>query len=415
MASPVELVEPLFHLILILIAAKLAGEATTRLGQPAVLGELLAGIVLGPSLLSLVARTEIVVFLGELGAIVLLFEVGLDSEVSELRKAGRPGAAVATLGIIAPFLAGWAFALAFIGTGLVALFVGAALTATSIGITARVLSDLGRLNLRESQIILAAAIFDDVVGLILLSILVTLASVGVISVLTILETVVLAIAFVVGSIVIGTHGWTRLLPIVRKMRVRGVLLVFAFSLALALAYGAALIGLATIIGAFAAGLIFSETDDIEHIEREVKPLADVLVPIFFVSMGTLVNVRTFLDPAVLGVAALLTAIALATKAIAGFVLRGRDVRRSVIGAGMIPRGEVGIIFAGFGLTLGVIGEGLYSAILVMVVVTTLAAPPLLKFFLRGIPVGGRPTQEPSPASPDEVDAQGGSDSVEQSS
>jgi Kef-type K+ transport system membrane component KefB len=404
MASPIELVEPLFHLILILIAAKLAGEAATRLGQPAVLGELLAGIVLGPSLLDLVARTEIVVFLGELGAIVLLFEVGLDSEVSELRKAGRPGAAVAALGIVAPFLAGWAFALAFIGDGLVALFVGAALTATSIGITARVLSDLGRLNLRESQIILAAAIFDDVVGLILLSILVTLASVGVISILTILTTVALAIAFVIGSIVIGTRGWMRLLPLVRNMRVRGVLLVFAFSLALALAYGAALIGLATIIGAFAAGLILSETDDLEHIEREVKPLADVLVPIFFVSMGTLVDARTFLDPAVLGVAAGLTAIALATKAIAGFALRSRDVRRSVIGAGMIPRGEVGIIFAGFGLTLNVIDQGRYSAILVMVVVTTLVAPPLLKFFLRGIPVAGRPTGEPSLEQPAEESA-----------
>lgn len=399
MATPIELLDPLLDLVLILVAAKLAGEAATRLGQPAVLGELLVGIALGPSLLNLVARTEIVVFLAELGAIVLLFEVGLESDLSELKKAGRQGAAVAAVGIIAPFLAGWAFALAFVEEGLVALFIGATLTATSIGITARVLSDLGRLNLRESQIVLAAAIFDDIVGLILLSILVTLASAGVVSVFAILETVVLAIAFVVGSIIIGTRGWMRILPLVRNMRVRGVLLVFAFSLALALAYGAALIGLATIIGAFAAGLIFSETEDLEHIERDVKPLADVLVPIFFVSMGTLVNVSTFLDPVVLAMAAALTGIALATKAVAGYAVSGASLRRPVIGAGMIPRGEVGIIFAGFGLTLGVIQEELYSAILVMVVLTTLVAPPLLKHLLRNVPSESPVSKEPSESAP----------------
>jgi len=399
MATPIELLDPLLDLVLILVAAKLAGEAATRLGQPAVLGELLVGIALGPSLLNLVARTEIVVFLAELGAIVLLFEVGLESDLSELKKAGRQGAAVAAVGIIAPFLAGWAFALAFVEEGLVALFIGATLTATSIGITARVLSDLGRLNLRESQIVLAAAIFDDIVGLILLSILVTLASAGVVSVFAILETVVLAIAFVVGSIIIGTRGWMRILPLVRNMRVRGVLLVFAFSLALALAYGAALIGLATIIGAFAAGLIFSETEDLEHIERDVKPLADVLVPIFFVSMGTLVNVSTFLDPVVLAMAAALTGIALATKAVAGYAVSGASLRRPVIGAGMIPRGEVGIIFAGFGLTLGVIQEDLYSAILVMVVLTTLVAPPLLKHLLRNVPSESPVSKEPSESAP----------------
>lgn len=397
MATPLELVEPLFQLVVLLVVAKLGGEAATRVGQPAVLGELLAGILLGPSLLGLVTRTEIIVFLAELGAIVLLFQVGLDSEVSELKKAGRAGAAVATVGIIAPFLGGWAFALVFLESGLVALFVGAALTATSIGITVRVLSDLGRLNLRESQIVLAAAIFDDVVGLILLSILVTLASVGTISILSIVETVALAILFVVGSIAIGTRGWTRLLPLVRNMRVRGVLLVFAFSLALALAYGAAAIGLATIIGAFAAGLIFSETEDLEHIARDVRPLADVLVPVFFVSMGTLVNVTTFLDASVLGTAFALTGIAIVTKAVAGYALRDRGVHRMVIGAGMIPRGEVGIIFAGFGLTLGVVGEGLYSAILLMVVVTTLVAPPLLKHVLRRVPVPSAPADGPAAA------------------
>lgn len=399
MATPVELLEPLLDLVLILIAAKLAGEGAARIGQPAVLGELLAGIALGPSLLNLVTRTEILAFLAELGAIVLLFQVGLESEVSELKKAGRRGALVAAVGIVAPFLAGWAFALAFLGSGILALFVGAAMTATSIGITARVLSDLGRLRLRESQIILAAAIFDDIVGLILLSILVTLASIGTVSVLAIVETIVLAIAFVVGSIAIGSRGWRRLVPLVRRMRVRGVLLVFAFALALGLAFAAAWIGLATIIGAFAAGLIFSESEDVEPIERDVKPLADVLVPIFFVTMGTLVNVATFLDPAVLGAAAALTGIALVTKAIAGYAVRDPSLRRRLIGAGMIPRGEVGIIFAAFGLTLGAISEGLYSALLVMVVVTTLVAPPLLKHLLKDVKVPPSPMEDPKALSP----------------
>lgn len=401
MATPIELLDPLLDLVLILIAAKLVGEALARIGQPAVLGELLAGIALGPSLLNLVTRTEILGFIAELGAIVLLFQVGLESEVSELKKAGRKGAAVAAVGIIAPFLAGWAFALAFLGTGILALFVGAAMTATSIGITARVLSDLGRLRIRESQIILAAAIFDDIVGLILLSILVTLASIGTVSPLAIVETVVLAVLFVVGSIAIGSRGWRRLVPLVRRMRVRGVLLVVAFSLALGLAFAAAWIGLATIIGAFAAGLIFSESEDIEPIERDVKPIADILVPVFFVTMGTLVDVSTFLDPTVLIAAAGLTAIAFVTKVIAGYAIRAPGLRRSLIGAGMIPRGEVGIIFAGFGLTLGAISPGLYSALLVMVVVTTFAAPPLLKHLSKGIETPG-PTPEGPPTRESET-------------
>ncbi len=381
MAQEIDILLPLLQLIAILIAAKLAGEASERLGQPAVLGELLAGIALGPSLLGIVTPTEILTFLAELGAIVLLFEVGLESDMGELKTAGRPGALVAATGIVLPFLAGWAFALLFMGDGLVPFFIGAALTATSIGITARVLSDLGRLKMRESQIILAAAIFDDVVGLILLSILVTLANVGAVSAANIAITVILAVAFVLGSIIVGTRSWRRLVPFVRRMRVRGVLLAFAFALALALAWGAAAIGLATIIGAFAAGLIFAETDAWEHIERDVKPLSDILVPVFFVFVGSFVDISTFLDVGVLATAAVLTAIALGTKVIAGYTLRNRALNRPLIGIGMVPRGEVGIIFAGFGLTLNIIGPGLYSALLVMVLVTTLAAPPLLKRFL----------------------------------
>ncbi len=378
MAAEAELLQPLLQLVAILVGAKLAGEAAERLGQPAVLGELLVGIALGPSLLGFVTRTEILAFLGELGAIVLLFEVGLESDVEKLGEAGRPGALVATAGIVLPFLGGWAFALLFVGEGLVALFVGAALTATSIGITARVLSDLGRLQSREGQIVIAAAIFDDVVGLILLSILVTLAAVGTISLVAIATTVVLAVVFVIGSIFVGARGARLLVPFVRRMRVRGVLLVLAFALALALAWAAAAIGLATIIGGFAAGLIFAEVEDVEPIERDVKPLADVLVPVFFVLMGSLVDVRQFVDVDVLVAAGALTAIAFASKAVTGYVLRERSLNRTAIGAGMVPRGEVGIIFAGFGLTLGVISAGLYSALLVMVIVTTLVAPPLLK-------------------------------------
>jgi Kef-type K+ transport system membrane component KefB len=381
MAGEEELLIPLLQLVGVLVSAKLLGEASTRIGQPAVLGEILAGIVIGPSLLNLVQRTELLAFLAELGAIVLLFEVGLESDITDLKAAGRPGALVAGVGIVLPFLGGWALALVWFRDPLVALFVGATLTATSIGITARVLSDLGRLSTREARIVIAAAIFDDVVGLILLSILVSLAGEGVISLTLVATTVILSVAFIIGSIVIGIRGWKRIVPFVRRMRVRGVFLVFAFSIALALAWVAAAIGLATIIGAFAAGLIFAETDDREHINRDVKPLANVLVPVFFVIMGTLVDVRTFLDPGVLIVAGGLTAIAFATKLVAGQVLREPGIKRWAIGAGMVPRGEVGIIFAGFGLTLGVITPGLYSSLLVMVMVTTLSAPPLLKRLL----------------------------------
>ncbi|HLA46484.1 MAG TPA: cation:proton antiporter [Thermoplasmata archaeon] len=378
MAVEADILIPIFQLVAILLSAKLAGAAAGRIGQPPVLGELLAGIVIGPSLLNFVERTDLFAFLAELGAIVLLFEVGLESDLSELKLAGPPGAVVAAMGIVLPFLGGWAFAILFLADGTVALFVGASLTATSIGITARVFSDLGRLVTREAQIVLAAAIFDDVVGLILLSVLVSLAGEGVVSIPSIAITVVLALVFVLGSIVIGARSWRRLVPLVHRLRVRGVLLVFAFALALALSGVAAAIGLATIIGAFAAGLVLAETEERARITRDVKPIADVLVPVFFVIMGTLVDVRTFLDPAVLGVAAVLTGIALVTKLVAGYGLRDRRLNRLAIGVGMIPRGEVGIIFAGFGLTLGVIPPALYSSLLIMVVVTTFAAPPLLK-------------------------------------
>jgi Na+:H+ antiporter len=367
----------LIDLAIILTAAKIGGELVERMGQPAVLGELMAGVLLGPSLLGLVEPLELIKFLAEIGLILLLFKVGLESDITELMRAGPSAGIVAFTGLIAPFILGYLISIWLGMEQITAIFIGATLTATSIGITARVLADLNMSNTRESTIILGAAVLDDIGGLVILSIVVSMVTFGAVSAMEVVQISISAIAFLALAMVVGIKTAPRLLKIVQEMQVEGRLIVAAFAFSLFLAYLAEKAGLATIVGAFAAGLILAKTEHRAHIEERIEPMTDIFVPIFFVMMGVMVDIKTLLDPNVLYIGVLLTAAAILGKMICGFGARGK-VNRLAIGVGMLPRGEVGLIFAGYGITLGIIDSALYSALILLVIITTFLTPIMMK-------------------------------------
>jgi Kef-type K+ transport system membrane component KefB len=385
-----------FFLVLaaILVAAKLFGELAERIGQPAVLGELLAGLLLGGSVLGIVpadgVEAELIHVLAELGVLLLLFEIGLETDLREMFRAGPVSLAVAAVGIVLPFAFGylfWRYAPhAASGSGdlvTAAIFIGATLTATSVGITARVLSDLGRMSTPEARIIIGAAVIDDVLGLVILSVVTGLAAGAAVTVFGVLRTLSVAVGFLLVAVVLGRFVAPRLFDVIVRMQVRYVLVVAAIAFALGLAALAGLAGSAVIIGAFAAGLVLSGTNQFDTIEHEVKPVASIFTPIFFVSVGSSVNLA-LLNPstpaarATLVVAAALILLAVVGKIAAGWAAPWAKFRRLVVGVGMVPRGEVGLIFADIGRRAGVLGDEVFGAVLLMVMVTTFIAPPALK-------------------------------------
>jgi Kef-type K+ transport system membrane component KefB len=377
-----------------LVGAKLLGELAERAGQPAVLGELVAGVLLG-GVFGVVptegAAGEVVHVLAELGVVLLLFEIGLETDLREMFRVGPASLAVAMVGVLLPFALGfiyWAYVPHAAGAGstdliTAAIFVGATLTATSVGITARVLSDLRRMGTIEARIIIGAAVIDDVLGLVILTLVSGLAAGASLAPLGVLRILAVAVGFLVVAVLLGRYLAPKLFDLVVRMRVRYVLLVFAIAFALALSSIAALAGSALIIGAFAAGLILSGTNQFDTIEREVRPVASIFTPFFFVSVGASVNLR-LLDPsregsaALLGVAAVITLLAIVGKLAAGWAAPWVKYRRLVVGVGMVPRGEVGLIFADIGRRAGILNEAVFGAILLMVMVTTFVAPPGLK-------------------------------------
>jgi len=410
----------LLALIVILAAAKLGGELFERLKLPAVLGELVGGVILGNLALfhagwgffeplrvtPLQADWAIVIdSLARLGVIILLFEVGLESTVKGMLKVGASSLLVALLGVVAPFLLGFGVSWLFIreipaglagvvsaGFSLVYihLFIGSVLCATSVGITARVFKDLGKLQTKEAQIILGAAVIDDVLGLMVLAVVSGIVTAGEMGrpmeIGSVLGLIGMALLFLGGSLALGVFLVPRIMKQLAKLRTDGVMLSSALLFAFALSYLANVAGLAPIVGAFAAGLLLEEVhfrgfrEEI-HIEQFIRPVAIFLVPIFFVLMGIQVRLETFANLSVLGVAAGLTIAAVAGKQICGLGVLEKGIDRLSIGVGMIPRGEVGLIFAGIGKSLKVIDDATFSAVVIMVIVTTLATPPILKLTL----------------------------------
>ena len=389
-----------------LAGAKLLGEAAERIGQPAVLGELVAGVLLGSSVLGVIPTggpaAELIHVFAELGVLLLLFEIGLETDLREMFRVGPASLAVACVGVVVPFALGylyWRYAPHPMPSGAdlstAAIFVGATLTATSVGITARVLSDLGRMGTPEARIIIGAAVIDDVLGLVILSVVSGLAAGAAVTLLGVLRTLAVAVGFLVVAVLAGRFAMPRLFDLVNRMRVRYVLLVAALAFALGLASLASLAGSALIIGAFAAGLVLSGTNQFDTIEREVKPVASVFAPIFFVSVGASVNLG-LLNPATpearagLLIAGGLTLIAVLGKLVAGWAAPWARIRRLVVGVGMVPRGEVGLIFADIGRRSGVLADEVFGAVLLMVMVTTFIAPPALKALFSSEPAGDGP-------------------------
>jgi len=333
-----------------------------------------------------------------------LFEVGLESDLREMMEVGWSSLLVAVLGVIAPFFLGWAVSAYFIPEEprLAHIFIGATLCATSVGITARVFKDLGKLATREARIILGAAVIDDVLGLLILAVVAgaikAASSGGVLSMLDVGLIALKSVAFLVGSIAVGHFLVPKILRGAGRLETRGVLLTMAIALCLVLAWAAAKVGLAPIVGAFAAGLVLDEVHykpvdgrKQRDLHDLLQPVSTVLVPIFFVLMGLRVDLRLFTRVDILGFAAALTAAAILGKQICSVGVVERGLNRVAIGLGMIPRGEVGLIFAGIGATLmlpnasgvnePVINSAIFGAVVIMVIITTLITPIALKWSL----------------------------------
>ncbi|HEY8145197.1 MAG TPA: cation:proton antiporter [Kofleriaceae bacterium] len=388
------------HCAIVLVAAKLGGEIAVRLRQPAVLGELLAGVVMGNLVwFDRIAADPAIDLLARLGVLILLFEVGLESTVKQMLQVGLAAFLVAVVGVVAPFALGWGVGALLVPElgPYVHAFLGATLSATSVGITARVLKDLGAAQRDEARIILGAAVIDDVLGLVVLAVVSgAIVAAGQGSSLSVADVGLIlgkATLFLVGSLALGVVLAPHLFHLASRLRARGVLLAVGVSVCFLFSWLASAIGLAAIVGAFAAGLILEDvhTRDFarrgEHgLEDLLEPISSLLVPFFFVLMGMRTDLAAFADPEVLGLAGALTAAAILGKQACSLAVWGRPVDRLSIGIGMIPRGEVGLIFANIGLTLTlggrpVISPALYSAVVVMVIVTTIVTPPALTWSL----------------------------------
>ncbi len=372
-------------MLLVFGAAKLLAELFERLRQPGIVGEILAGMLIGPAVLGWIRPNELLHTLSELGVMFLLFRVGLEVKASELMQVGRTALLVAVLGVVAPFALGWGILRAWGEPHLEAIFTGAAMVATSVGITAQVLAAKGLLNTRSAQIILAAAVIDDVLGLLVLAVVSSVAR-GNVNFLELGTTALLAMGFTFVVAKWGTHTVGRVAPRVEeKLRVREAQFALSMCLLFALSWLATYLGVAAIVGAFLAGMALSES-----VGRRVVDLShgvtELLVPFFLAGIGLHLDLKALATPSVLLLALVILAAALLTKFVGcglGALTLGRaDAVR--VGVGMAPRGEVGMVVAQIGLSLGVIAPHIYGVVVFMAVATTLVAPPLLVMAYRGV-------------------------------
>jgi Kef-type K+ transport system membrane component KefB len=426
--APILVTGVLLSLVVIYLASKIGAEISQSLNLPPVLGELVGGVVVGVSALHAIvfadsgvpatdagvmmvlqwiyqltpavaanifeSQSEIISVLAELGVIILLFEIGLESDLRQLKQVGVQAVVVACVGVAAPFAAGTVGLMAIFHVAAIpAIFAGAALTATSIGITSKVLSEIGQLKSTEGQIIVGAAVIDDVLGIIVLAVVASLAKTGSVDVNNVLYLIISATVFLVGAVLLGGLFDRGFVAIVEILKTRGSIIVPAFSFAFLMAFLSNAIHLEAILGAFAAGLVLDETDARNELDALVKPVADLFVPIFFVTVGARADLG-ILNPTIpanragLEIAIFLILVAIVGKLITGWAVFGKpDLNRLAIGVGMIPRGEVGLVFAGIGAASGAIDKPLEVAIILMVIITTFLAPPFLRIaFDRDLPI-----------------------------
>lgn len=375
------------HLAVVLFAlfatATTLGLLAQRIGQPSVVGELIAGILLGGSALGILDPADPVIHsLGQLGVMVLLFEIGLHTDVRALLNVGGAALAVAVVGVALPFAFGYGVCAALGLSPIPSIVAGAALTATSIGISARTLSDLGQLNTSEGQIVLGAAVIDDVIGLIILSVVAGIVGGESVSIGSIALTTSIAIGFIAVALLLGSLIIPPFFRFIDRVERTGTLGIAGLAFAFLLAWLAAAAGSATIIGAFAAGLILYRTPQRTRIEAATTSLGHFFTPIFFAAVGASVDLAVFRDSRALAIGGALLVVGVIGKVAAGYIPFWLRARKLLIGVAMIPRGEVGLIFAQMGLVSAALTPRLFSAVAFMVLGTTLITPPLLGYLVR---------------------------------
>ncbi|HUQ19632.1 MAG TPA: cation:proton antiporter [Gemmatimonadaceae bacterium] len=375
------------HLAAVLFAlfatATTLGLLAQRIGQPSVVGELIAGILLGGSVLGILNPADPVIHsLAQLGVMVLLFEIGLHTDVRGLLNVGGSALAVAVVGVALPFALGYGVCAALGLSTIPSIVAGAALTATSIGISARTLSDLGQLNTREGQIVLGAAVIDDVIGLIILSVVAGIVGGASVGIGAIALTTGVAVGFIAAALILGSLIIPPFFRFIDRVEQTGILGIAGLAFAFLLAWLATVAGSATIIGAFAAGLILHRTPQRERIEAATTAIGHFFTPIFFAAVGAAVDLGIFRDPRAVAIGAALLAVGVIGKVAAGYAPFWIRARKFLIGVAMIPRGEVGLIFAQMGLASAALTPRLFSAVAFMVLATTLITPPLLGYLVR---------------------------------
>lgn len=377
------LTQILIQLFAILVAAKIGNEIFRRLGQPTVVGEILGGVIAGPAVFGVYevnAETEL---FAEIGVVLLLFQVGLETRLHELLRVGRTALAVGILGVILPFAGGFVAAELAGGDLALAIFLAAALTATSVGITSNVLRDLGALSTQSGRIILGAAVIDDVLAIMILSVATGVAA-GSFAIGNIVSLLVVALLFIAVVVIGGTRILRRRRSILTDPEFAETPFLPGMIIMLGLAALASVVGLAAIIGAFLAGMVVGESSERHALEAEVAPVAAFFTPFFFGFIGAQVDIAGLANVDSLVLLAAITALALASKFIGAFIgaLGQGRARATLIGWGMVPRGEVGIVVAGLGLSTGAIGSEIYSVVVGMAILTTLIVPPLLPLLVR---------------------------------
>lgn len=383
-------------LVAIFVTTKLLGELAQRLRQPAVLGELIAGVLLGGSVLALVNPADpVIATMADIGVIILLFAIGLETELASLIRVGSVATTVAVAGVALPFTMGYFAATALGLSNVPALVSGAALCATSVGISARVLSELGWLDTNEGRVILGAAVIDDIIGLIILAVVAAVVSGTSLTVGSVGRIAGVAVAFVAVAVVGGSAVAGPLFKVVERIRTTGALGLFGLAFAFLLAWLAQRFGSAMIVGAFAAGLVLNKLPQRHQIDHATTAIGHFFVPIFFASVGAAVDLRALGDVSALTLGLALIACGIAGKVAAGFAPWWFRGNKLLVGVGMVPRGEVGLIFAQMGLTAGAVSAGEYGALMLMVLVTTFVTPPGLAWLSRRRP-GDRRAPEDKP-------------------
>jgi Na+:H+ antiporter len=378
------------HLLLVLAAVLLTTRALSvlaeRFGQPSILGELLGGIVLGASVLGILDPNDLAIHtLAQLGLLILLFEIGLATDLRALARVGGTAAVIAVVGVVLPFVLGYA-ALSAMGVGrLAAIVCAAALTATSIGISTRVLAELGFLQTEEGRVVLGAAVLDDIIGLVILSVIGSFAAGVTITAMGVVRTSAIAFGFVAVAIIVGSFVVPPLFHAAKRLRSPTTIAVMGLALAFLLAALAGLLGSAIIVGGFVAGVLLNGIDRRDDVERSAAAMGSLLTPIFFASVGASVDLRALAEPRTLLITLVLLAAGVVGKLIAAYVPVWFKGNKALIGTAMLPRGEVELIVAQTGLAIGALDASLFGAITLMVLLTTLLSPPLIQGVARRDP------------------------------